>query len=398
MTPESATRPLGAIWDALTIIIFIGLLWMPTLDFFLHLDHAEAPGENRLPAKWPAFAGVGNSRDFIVGVEAYFNDHFGFRKRLVRLNNHWKGQLFHDPGSKDVLIGRDGWLYYSGERMIAHYAGAEAWSQQDLENWRHLLEKRRDWLGARGAKYLLVLPPDKHRVYPEYLPAWLKPRGQPGKVQQLVRYMKSCSTVEILDLAQPLVDAKAIRPDYLQTDTHWNLFGGFVGYRAMIEALGRQLPGLAPLPLDTFDWKPAPAPIGDLARMLGRPEAYPESNSVNFVALKPFVGSKVLFDPVRFPHVGNEETRTCYSVKPEASGKAMVFHDSFACAWYPFLGQHFKEIVYVWQNEWDRALIEREKPDVVIDEMLERFFNQQDPDVLARKDGWSAVKTPVAGL
>jgi len=386
MNSESSTKRLQAFWDALTIIVFLGLLWLPTLDYVFKLDHAEAPGENRLPAKWPAFKGLGQSREFITGVESYFNDHFGFRKRLVRLNNHWKGELFHDPGSEDVLIGRDGWLFYSGSRMIAHYTSTEVWSQKDLENWRRLLEGRRDWLRARGAKYLLVVAPDKHRIYPEHLPDWLERGTRPGKVEQLVDYMKAHSTVEVLDLTQALTEAKTNRVNYLQTDTHWNTFGGFVAYRAMVEALGRQLPGLNPLPLDTFGWKPRPSKPGDLARILGRPEAYPESSGLTYVPLKPFVATKDLYDPVRFPHQGPQETRPCYTLNPGGSGKAMVFHDSFACSWYGFLGQHFKEVVYVWQYEWNAALIEREKPDVVIDEILERFFNIQDPNDLARRD------------
>ena len=208
--------------------------------------------------------------------------------------------------------------------------------------------------------------------------------------------MKAHSTVEVLDLTQALTEAKTNRVNYLQTDTHWNTFGGFVAYRAMVEALSRQLPGLNPLPLDTFGWKPRPSKPGDLARILGRPEAYPESSGLTYVPLKPFAATKDLYDPVRFPHQGPKETRPCYTLNPEGSGKAMVFHDSFACSWYGFLGQHFKEVVYVWQYEWNAALIEREKPDVVIDEILERFFNIQDPNDLARRDQLPTASTPRA--
>ena len=393
MILQSGIKTLCAFYDALTIAVFLGLIWLPTMDYFCKLDHAKATGENRLPAKWPAYEGLQKSRVFITGVEAYFNDHFGFRKRLVRLNNHWKGQLFHDPSSPEVLIGRDGWLFYSGERMIGHYTSKEVWSQQDLENWRRLLEGRRDWLRARGAKYLLALPPDKHRIYPDYLPNWLERGPKPSKVEQLVNYMKVHSTVEVLDLAPVLTESRKIRTNYFKTDTQWNKFGGFISYRAVVESLSHQLPGLKPLPLDTFAWKPGTPAQGDLARILGRPEAYPETETVACVPLKSFNAPEVLFDPARFPHEGPKETRPCYTLNPGAFGKAMVFHDSFACAWYDFLGQHFSEVVYVWQYEWNKALIEREKPDLVVDELLERSFNQQDPIALASKDQASEVES-----
>ena len=196
-----------AISNTLTIVLFLGLLWLPTVDCFLKLDHARAPTENRMPASWPQFKGVGQSRDFITGIENYFNDHFGFRKRLVRWNNHWKHQLFRTSTPKEVLVGREGWLFYSGDRMVEHWTRQATWTEQDLQNWRRLLELRRDWLHQRGIKYLFVVPPDKHTVYPEYLPDWMVKSSKPSKLQQLADFMKTHSSVEFIDLTQSLTEA-----------------------------------------------------------------------------------------------------------------------------------------------------------------------------------------------
>ena len=53
----------------------------------------------------------------------------------------------------------------------------------------------------------------------------------------------------------------------------------------------------------------------------------------------------------------------------------MVFHDSFALRLVPFLAYHFKRVIYLWQYDLDRTWIEREKPDIFISEMNERFFD-----------------------
>ena len=319
-------------------------------------------------------------------MEAYFNDHFGFRKRLVRWNNRWKGQLFHDSGSRSVLAGRDGWLFFCGDRMIQNYTGEAVFSEQDLTNWRRLLEMRRDWLQARGIKYLFVIPPDKHRVYPEYLPDWLEAARAPSKAQQLADYLKAHSTVEVLDLQPALVEAKTNRVLYLKTDTHWNFFGGFVAYRALVQALTRQMPGLEPLPLEIFDWKQISTAAGDLARQNGTASFRTEPQAMEPIPVKPLATLQDVYDPVRLPQKGVKETWPFFTLNTNATGRAMVFHDSFACSWYGLLGQHFKEVFYFWQYDWNRPLIEREKPDVVIDQMLERFFNQEDPAVLAQRD------------
>lgn len=390
ISPAPPPRP---VWGKLTIILFLGLLWLPTLDYFFKLDHARAPVENRLLAKSPQLQGLKQTQVFLAGVENYFNDHFGFRKRLIRWNHHWKRQLFHDSGSQEVLLGREGWMFYSGCQMVEHCRREMAWTPQELEHWRQLIEMRRDWLQERGIKYLFVLAPDKHSVYPEYLPEWLQPGSKPSKVEQLVDYMKAHSTVEMLDLRPSLIQAKQSRVDYLTTDTHWNLFGGFVAYRAMLEALGGQLPGLAPLPPDVYEWKLVSHPGGDLATLMGNKEAYPEKQAVQPAALRPLPQFEVLYDSARFPHPGAAEFAPRYTFNDKASGKAIFFRDSFANSWFAYLGQHFKEVIYIWHYEWDRSLIEREKPDVVIDEMVERFFNLQDPVALACKDQSSGART-----
>jgi hypothetical protein len=59
---------------------------------------------------------------------------------------------------------------------------------------------------------------------------------------------------------------------------------------------------------------------------------------------------------------------------------AVIFHDSFGNAWQMFLGYSFKRIVFLSENrEFNPAVILATKPDIVINEMLERFFNTQDP-------------------
>jgi hypothetical protein len=393
MNSQSASGKLRAFFDTLLIGLFLVLLWLPTLDHFFKLDHSRPTAENRRPARWPQLGGIGQSREFIAGVENYFNDHFGFRKLLIYLNNHLKGRLFNDTSGREVLIGREGWLFYSGDAMLEHWNREKSLSFQDLENWRRLLEMRRDWLLQRGCKYILVVPPDKHTVYPEYLPDWMEKSAKPSDIHQLVQYMEARSTVEVLDLSQALIDAKKMRVNYLKTDTHWNLFGSFVAYQALLNALDRQLPGLKPLPLDTYDWKLKTEPPGDLAVMLGRTDSYTETAAVEALPVKPLPAVTLLYNRVGVPEGENKEHAPCYTLNEEASGKAIVFRDSFAINWYPLLGQHFREVIYVWQYEWDRALIEREKPDVVIDEMVERFFNLQNPVVLARKDQLPASRS-----
>lgn len=402
MSPDPTPKSPRRIWEVLTIALFLTLLWMPTLDYFFGLDHAPVTNENRLPAKWPRFTGLTQTRHFLVGVENYFNDHFGFRKRLMRWCHHWKQQLYGTAFSPNVLIGRDGWLFYSDEQVLKNCSGQAEWAEKDLRNWQRLLETRRDWLRERGIKYLFVIPPNKSTVYFDRLPEdWFQRGARPSEVQQFVKYMAAHSTVHVLDLSQPLIEARSIHPTFLKTDTHWNSFGGFVAYRSVVSALARQLPWLRALPMENFAWQRVRTASGDLPRLLGTPDLYVETNQFRAVPLKPLPELPHIYDPVRLPQSGMEATWPFFTLNTNASGKVIVIRDSFASSWYPFLGQHFNQVIYLWKYdgrpryEWNRPLIAREKPDVVIDEMLERFFCTEDPVALMAMDKLSETKSPV---
>src|ERR1017187_6466880 len=87
--------------DWLLVAAFAGLLWLPTVDFFTGVDLTGPPSENRLPAPKPRFTRVDFSgvQKYAADLEVYFNDHFGFRKRLIRWFQQWKTRMsrFRNP-------------------------------------------------------------------------------------------------------------------------------------------------------------------------------------------------------------------------------------------------------------------------------------------------------------
>jgi hypothetical protein len=317
---------------------------------------------------------------YIVGLEAYFNDHFGCRKCLVQWHNKVRWFLFNDRYTRSVLVGKDGWLFTSEFQMVEHYSGQIQFTPEQLHDWKELLEKRRDWLARRGIAYVFVLTPDKQTIYPEELPSWVKKVRPETTLDQFFAYMRTNSTVPVLDLREVVRAAKTTGPTYLKTDTHWNLWGGFVAYQELVRTLARQVPALKlePLPITEFTLTNCLQPGGDLARMLGSSMA--ESNACFFIPkpeLPKFTTKQPTLEHYRDPGFINN---------PQAQGRLILFHDSFAGCWTPFLGYHFNQITTRWQYDMDSAWIERDKPDVVVTEMLERFFNIEDPKKMMDKE------------
>lgn len=382
MKRTEAGDKIQSISSTALIAVFLAFLCLPAFDSFWHLDPSPIPNEKRTLAKFPKYSGLAELAPFVAGLESYFDDHFGFRKLLVGWSNHWKLQLFNESPVDMAMVGRDGWLFWAADRMIDHYCGNARFSAQDLNGWQKLLENRRDYLARLGVKYIFVVAPDKHSIYPEYLPPWMVKNSQPSKLDQMLSYMKAHSTVQVLDFRPALLEAKKIGPLFLKTDTHWNALGAFIACENLVVAMAPQLPGLQPLPIDSFDRQMTKGHAGDLAVCLEQEHEMEETQYWSFTA-RPPLPDLPLIEAESHPG-GAGPTRTI-TENTNATGKAVVFRDSFGEAWMPFLRYHFKEVIYVRSYEWDYSLLESKKPDVVIDEMVERLFNTQNPNDLLPK-------------
>ena len=376
--------------DTVVIFIFMSLLWLPTVDLLTGMDVTRPPDENRLPAAWPHLAhwNFTEAQQFTAGLEAYFNDHFGFRKRLIRWSQQWKSRLFRDESGHKVVIGKQGWLYTGELQMVEHYLGIAKFTPAQLQAWQKLLERRRDWLATRGIKYLFVVAPDKQDIYPEFLPDWLlqaTPAGRETKLDQFLKYMRAHSTVEVVDLRPVLLAAKPLAPLYLVNDIHWNAFGGFIGGQEVIRALQRQLPDLPALRLENFTWTNQPTVGGDMAMYLGKEPAEP-----NYFVLHakpglpvPTVHELTPMDTIWDRHIFCSVTEN----ESVPDNRAVFFHDSFGLPWKPVFSQCFRQIFFMQERrEFSAQLIEKYHPNVVVNEMLERYFNTLVPEELMAGD------------
>ncbi len=364
----------------LLIVLFGAVLWIPLADSVFRFDPSPAPNEKRTPATFPKLEiSIGGFRDYLIGLEKYYNDHFGFRKTLLRWEHKWKRSLFRESSVTEAMIGREGWLYLARGGMVDNMLGNLAYTDQQLQDWRQVFQTRRDWCAQRGIAYQLVIAAEKHSVYPEYLPAWIPSQRKADQIGQLVAYLKTNSTVPVLDLREPLLRAKQTALTFHVTDTHWNDYGAFVGYESLIQTLALQRPDLKPLPLDAFEQRRSQQPGGDLAIMLAQEQSLRETNHIVFVPKPPLRIINPRADPNVFLPGASAGPGLSVSDNPATTGKAILFHDSFAVALQPFLAHHFNRVIYVWQHDWNTSFLEQQRPDVVIDEVAERSFYRGDP-------------------
>lgn len=367
--------------SAVLISLFFVLLWLPLLDSIFHLDKTPNLDENRILVPFPGLGGGPEGlRVFFAGVEKYYNDHFGFRSRLIQWERKWKRELLAESVFNSVIIGKNGWLYQRYEAMFPNAPERHSFTTNELAAWQALFEERRDWLASRGIQYAVVIPPSKQTAYPEYLPEWLSNAGPALKLKQFISYMLTNSTVQLIDLRPCLAAAKQEGLMYYLTDSHWNQLGAFYTCQEIIRALSETQPCPQPLSIEAFDRKFKSIRGGNLAQMLAATDTMPESNSPELAPRPPLPVLAVTRKDLR-----EELFITCEN--PDAAGRVLIFCDSFADGWLPFMGYHFNRVILCRRylahkppaHTWNIALIEREKPTLVIDEVLDAFLALENP-------------------
>ena len=91
------TNRIRTVANAMLILLFLAVLWIPLCDSVFKFDPRRAERETR-PRGISQFSASSlvSWRDYLAGLEKYYNDHFGFRKTLLRWEHKWKRGLFRE--------------------------------------------------------------------------------------------------------------------------------------------------------------------------------------------------------------------------------------------------------------------------------------------------------------
>jgi len=358
--------------DLVVIVSFAVLLLLPAvLALTGHAGFDVAfigDTEGRRPFVAPpvtsgALATGGWERD----VERELADAFPLRTSLIQKYNYAKYSWLHDSASPLVIRGTNGWLFVAAEERD-YLAGAP--SDADLARVADIYAARARWSAQRGMRYVFLLAPNKSTIYPQYLPAGIQSR-KPSGADRLLPMLKARG-VRTVDVRADLIGASRQGDVYTRYDTHWNDAGAYLAYRATVAALADAgvrdtiAPGTLRPHVDLAD--------GDLLRLSGitglmqnewlhydfprRAHDVPAPAFPNDPDLPTYLLSATVDDDRSLPI-------------------AVAFGDSFLEQLRPFLAESFRRAIFmhhnkISDNQFDKHALEAERPNVVIQEIVER--------------------------
>lgn len=130
----------------------------------------------------------------------------------------------------NTLIGESGYLFLgnSHDAVIDKTIGRFQPTQEKIDAWTKSLQDLSKYVESTDGSFVFVLAPNKHSIYPNYLPQSVVPAVE--TVTDRVVESAQRHGLPVIDLRKPLRDLQSEAQAYLLTDTHWTQAGAALAY------------------------------------------------------------------------------------------------------------------------------------------------------------------------
>jgi hypothetical protein len=360
-------------------VVFVITLSLPLVFQAIGIQFNNSTTEKRKKSEFP---GINITPDrmsfpdialFIDQFNSYYSDNFAIRQIMIELYINTKIKLLHtNPFPKKLVFGKGDWIFLgdSYSNAIAETKGIKNFSEPELETITKNIIEYKKYFDEKHIKFFLVVAPEKSTVYGQKLPIKLSVRQT--KLEQ-VRKQLSAIGINLIDLKDHFSKDQNY-PLYYKTDSHWNHIGMYFGSLSLMKTIGLSYPMLKILKFEDFSIDSSKCNFnGDLAGQL----------SLKTQERKYILTSEFHVERIKLPNKLTIPESYSYNPKlyerrfetKNGKLKILIFHDSFFQEMHKFIAESFRETVFIW-TVWEKEIIEQEKPDIVVYEMVEREIDK----------------------
>jgi hypothetical protein len=293
---------------------------------------------------------------------------FRWRMALIRKFNAFRlavGDRIFNEG----LVGKEGWLFYTGDYSIHDYQKTGLMGPNRLKDIAGILTRLDHQTQQNGGRMWVVIPPDKNTIYPQYMPDEIPVLGEVSRLDQLTNYLRQNTEINLLDLRPLFKEVGQFDQIYYKADAHWNCLGAYYASSELLTQMGFLHPEVETHPLTDYEFETATDSTLDIAGVMGL------SLQEETVVLKPKF-------PVAPISRASDERHNALKIAVNSEAglpEALVIHDSFYTECFDqFIEPQFSRVM---SSHYENAAlsdymdwIETEQPDVVIVEFAERHI------------------------
>jgi hypothetical protein len=308
-----------------------------------------------------------------ISIRTFENTFLGHEK-LIEAFNTLRIRL-GDRVFPNVIIGKNGWLYYTAAKTMNEYQGSNPYTPDEMKEVGGSWDALAVQLKQKGIKLVVLIAPDKNTVYPEYLPSQIKRIGPQSRLDQFVEYMQNHGKTTVIDIRPDLIEASKTEQVYYKTDTHWNPRAEYIAYAKIMSVLSRRFPELVIHPYSDYEIVHGGLVTFGIPRILGTPRIQEE-----YWSLRPNFETGTTTSEI--PLSDENLTSVRFSVNQNQNLPSMlIYHDSFLVGVVPLLEPHFKQVTSIPNTPvpgiWNIHWVDQVHPDIVIIEGVERYINEK---------------------
>ena len=343
------------------ISIFIVLCLIPSVGMLIFGE--AQPAANEVLTGRPSVTTRSGELNlsFLSDVSDYIADRFAFRQELATAWAGVNAKLLGTSVEEQVILGSDGWLYFSD--TLPDYMG-QGMSDTELRYLANDLALMQEYIVSQGKHFIFTIAPNKNSIYSEHMPEYIENRHSESNAARVGAYLDAAG-VNYLDLLDILGNEENL---YYKTDTHWNSRGAALAADGLLNMLDRGGD------YSTASFAVSEEHRGDLYEML-----YPAGRATETATV---YGGEFSYVCESDPNGGNAITikTSCDG----GSGGLMCWRDSFGIALYPYLAQSFVSATFSRSADYNLTLAD--SADTVIIELVERNLS----NILSREPTFPA--------
>lgn len=353
----------------ITILLFLAVLYLPTLIFPLVKDKiGQDTSENRALASAPELR-IDKIASYPKDFDKFFNDNLPFRAPIRKAWNYLNVFGLRSSTSNKVLFGKDTskvedmWMFYKSAadgNPVQIAQGYSRYTDDRLSELKEKVQSATEWFKERGIEYYVLIAPNKENIYKELLPEDVPVSSNESKIDVFANYMLENGVNNLIYPKQELIDGKNVAPTYYKQDTHWNEWGGFIGFSKYMQ---HAEPGIdiSNVDVEAVEGKKNE----DLARMIG----FEGITNENILSVDYLNNTGYDMEIIKI-----KDDDMAVTVNNSASIKktVMLVGDSFRRALIEYFAKTYEKCIFMHKKDYNPEMLEQYNPDIFISEKVER--------------------------
>ena len=257
--------------------------------------------------------------EYLSDLADYVSKGFWSRLECITAWDQLCAKVFHTSQCDEVLLGKDGWLFYYTEADEA--AGADRMTEREAWCAARAVYLMQNYCEDNGVRFVFAAPNGKAALYPDKIRDYVQ--LSEGRDLEIVQAYLTEMGVNFCDMYELFDSQNTVL--YWHTDSHWNGKGAALAADSLLNALGYDSAYYS------SGFVLAEPHTGDLYEML-----YP-AGTLTELDYEPLSGWS-------FAYTSNFRTVNDILISTESEtgeGSLLMYRDSFGRNLYPYLAESF---------------------------------------------------------